>query len=185
MRPLTLRIAALFTVMASASLAQQPAAPASGSPTHATESKAISEIFTSKIVKVYSFTEDDQQYVSYVVTWKDHEVVVEPSRYSRMKEPLNVGDTIRCEMRQTHKAPGDTSKQRITFAYLSAAADSMDALLFEPNFVSPSPQAEQRRLEAVTSEVRRRRDLREEASQMTRGKSPQELAPTPPPKTSK
>jgi|GEM_PF-6311861 len=110
------------------------------------ESRSNSEIFTSKVSKVYTFEDGEAEYVAYVVTWKGHEVVVTPFALPGTEKRYAVGDTIRCQMRQSFRtAPNDT-KGRITFSFLSNGNFSLGD--------------EVQRLEAVRAEVEARRQKR-------------------------
>ena len=109
------------------------------------ESKSMTEVFTSKILKVYSFQEENHQYVAYVVTWKDHEVVVSPLGAVGGADKYKVGDTIRCQMQQLPARVGDENKSLITFSIMYGSGTTVDAA----------------RMEAVSQEVERRRAERE------------------------
>jgi len=78
------------------------------------ESRMSSEIFTSKVLKVYSCGDGDAEYTAYVVNWKDHEVVVMPMGTPAATPSYQVGDKVRCNMMINHKV-GDAGKARISF----------------------------------------------------------------------
>lgn len=118
---------------------------AEGDSGYTPESRASSEIFTSKVVKVYSFQDGDAEYVAYVVTWKDHEVVVTSFGTGGADKPYNVGDVIRCQMQQMYHRVGDTGKARIIFSIMPGG----------PAVTGTAD--EEQRLEAVRAEVETRR----------------------------
>src|SRR5579871_5667713 len=93
-------------------------------------SRTVSETFTSKVVKVYSFQEGDSSYVAYVVNWKDHEVIVTPLAFggAATDTPYKVGDTIRCQIEQMDRKLGDSSKTSMTFFIASTATSSDERL---------------------------------------------------------
>jgi hypothetical protein len=117
------------------------------------ESKATSEVFTSRITKVYSARDGERRFFAYVIVWQDQEVIVTP--YSARHDDLAVGDTVRCEMRQTHPPTIGGSKGRMTFLLLGKPGDSLPVGMVQSN---PEEQA---RLEGVAAEVARRRAERE------------------------
>lgn len=119
--------------------------PSSAGGTYTPESHTYSEVFTSKVLKVYSFQDGDADYVAYVVNWKDHEVVVTPSMTAGTK--YNVGDAIRCVMSQSSFRTGDTNRTRVTFLVVNATTG-----------VTATEEA--RRMEAITAEVESRRAAR-------------------------
>jgi hypothetical protein len=106
-------------------------------------SRAVSETFTSKILKIYSFEEGDSEYAAYVVNWKDHEVVVTPLPFggTATEKQYKVGDTIRCQMQQVNHQIGDSNKGRMTFFIES----------------TPSSSNERQRLDAIRAEIEMRR----------------------------
>jgi hypothetical protein len=143
------------------------AAPAAEAPAYKSESQAISEIFTSKVTKVYSARDGVNHHVAYVILWRDHEVVVTPPPYTRALDALKGGDSVRCEMRQSHLIPGADGGARMSFALLPRPGDPA----FIPSF-SPTPPEEQKRLENVSAEVARRRGEREAAARALEKKQP-------------
>lgn len=121
-------------------------------------SRAVSETFTSKILKVYSFQEGDAEYVAYVVNWKDHEVVVAPLSFGgpATEKQYKVGDTIRCQMQQMNHQIGDSNKARMTFFIES----------------TPSISDARQRLEAISAEIEMRRAERAAPTTDAQPKSP-------------
>lgn len=113
------------------------------------ESRTVMETFTSKILKVYAFQEGECEYVSYVVNWQDHEVVVTPGVRIAGEAKLKEGDEIRCSMVQTNHRVGEANKTRISF-YVTANREVMDL-------------ADVKRLEEVAAEVKSRREKRQAA----------------------
>lgn len=119
------------------------------------ESHAVTETFTSKVLKVYSLTEGEGEYNAYVVTWKGHEVVIPALAGfdSRSSKTYAVGDQIRCRMQQTTHRSGDRRVSRIVFG-----------LALDPGatgLAPADPAVEQARLEAIAAEVDKRRAIRE------------------------
>lgn len=111
------------------------------------ESRSVTEVFTSKVVKVYSFQEADVDYDAYVVTWKDHEVVVVSYGGLGADKHYQVGDTIRCQMQQMPYRLGGSTKARVMFSVLPAfGASATDEL---------------HRLESIRADVEARRATRE------------------------
>jgi len=110
------------------------------------ESRTVTETFTSKVLKVYAFQEGECEYVSYVVNWQDHEVVVTPSGRIAGEVKLKVGDEVRCSMVQTNHRVGDVDKTQISF-YVTANREAMDL-------------ADVKRLDEVAAEVKSRREKR-------------------------
>lgn len=106
-------------------------------------SRAVSETFTSKILKVYSFQDGDSEYTAYVVNWKDHEVVVTPSPFAgtATEKQYKVGDTVRCQMQLINHQIGGSNKARMTFFIES----------------TPSSSDERQRLDAIRAEIEARR----------------------------
>ncbi|MBI5381328.1 MAG: hypothetical protein HZA31_05460 [Opitutae bacterium] len=113
------------------------------------ESRMTHEFFTSKVVKVLSFSEGSAEYQAYVVTWKDHEVVVAAPFNGLASKTYKVGDTVRCVMRQQSLPARDKANDRLFF---EVAPDYSADL---------NPAKEAARLEQFADEVRRRRNLRE------------------------
>ena len=103
------------------------------------ESRMSSEIFTSKVLKVYSCGDGDAEYTAYVVNWKDHEVVVMPMGTPAATPSYQVGDKVRCNMMINRKI-GDAGKARITF-------------FIAPNLESIRADAEARRLQRAQAEA--------------------------------
>ena len=122
------------------------------------ESRSSSEIFTSKVIKIYSFQDNEADYVAYVVTWKDHEVVVAPLGTSGSDKHYNVGDTVKCQMLQMSHRVGDSAKTRVTFSLI-------------PNG-GPGASDEIQRLEAVRAEVEARRLRRTPTEATPQSKTP-------------
>jgi len=82
------------------------------------ESTLRSEVFISKIEKVYSFPKDGRQHVAYVVHWQDHEVVISPNGYSAEEAgDCQVGETVRCRMLQQAPPPGTEDRLRGLIAF--------------------------------------------------------------------
>jgi hypothetical protein len=146
------------------SLLATTAARAAEATAYKPESQAVSEIFTTKVVKVFSATEGSHSFQAYVITWKEHEVVVIPPPYRDMA-PLKVGDTVRCEMRQSHPGSGAGDARVMTFEIVPHRPTAVD---------------EAARLERVAAEVTRRRMLRE-AIGTEKGPGPKAAAKSPEP----
>lgn len=111
------------------------------------EARSTSEIFTSKVVKLYTFQDSDAEYISYVLMWKDHEVVVTPNTFGAEKR-YNVGDVVRCQMQQRPHRIGDSNKSRMTFTIIPTGIEGA------------SMADEVQRLDAVRAEVEARRAKR-------------------------
>jgi hypothetical protein len=105
------------------------------------ESSSSSEIFSTKILKIYQVEMDASSYVAYVVDWRGQEIVVTPSIYSLPQASLKVGDSVRCSMRTSLVVPGSNKKAYLSFDIV--------------------PVADREHLEAVANEVRDRRERRE------------------------
>jgi len=116
------------------------------------ESHSSFEIFTSKVLKVYSLQDGGFDYVAYVVTWKDHEVVITPLGMADDAKRFNVGDTVRCQMQQTSLKIGEKTRVRMTFSLLMPSS---------PMLSGAEGTNELRRIEATTDELARRRAIRE------------------------
>lgn len=112
------------------------------------ESRSNTEIFSSKISKVYTFEDGEAEYIAYVVTWKGHEVVVTPYVLPSTEKRYAVGDTIRCQMRQSFRTTPNDTKGRMTFSFSSGGS------------VALGVGDEAQRLEAVRAEVEARRQKR-------------------------
>jgi hypothetical protein len=95
---------------------------AEGTASYTPESSSSSEIFASKIVKIYSFQDGDISYIAYVVVWKDHEIIVSPLPEFVADSHFKVGDTIRCQMRQAHRRIGDQDMASVTFSIVLSPA---------------------------------------------------------------
>lgn len=106
------------------------------------ESRSVNETFTSKVVRVYAF-EDDGPYAAYVVTWKEHEVVVQGRPGARRYE---VGEDVRCSMSLLVRLAEGGEQRSYSFSLAGSVAEA-----------GPG-NAE--RLEKIAEEVRRRRELR-------------------------
>lgn len=117
--------------------------------TYTSESRTVTETFTSKVLKVYAFQEGECEYVAYVVNWQDHEVVVTPSGRLGGEAKLKEGDEVRCSMIQTNHRVGDADKTRISF-FVTANREAMDL-------------ADVKRLDEVAAEVKSRREKRQAA----------------------
>jgi hypothetical protein len=128
------------------------------------ESRTVSETFTSKISKVYSFQDGDFEYVALVVDWKGHDVVITALPIGTANKRYEVGDTVRCMMSQMDSKVGGANKKRVMFSLLSSGTTLI------PN---PTPEDEIRRLEQIAAEVARRKALRDSEI----------FAPATPPKT--
>ncbi len=114
------------------------------------ETRSESEVFTSKVLKVYACEEGGAEFVAYVVNWRGHEVVVSTSNGPAPAKRYEVGDTIRCQMFQSPRGMGDQRGLRMTF------------MAFPPWASLPGmPLSEDARLEAIGAEVAERRRLRE------------------------
>lgn len=87
------------------------------------DSRTYMETFTSKVIKVYSFQENDLDYVAYVVNWKDYEVIVTPLGLVAGEKRYNVGDTIHCTMQQTRMGSSMVGHPRISFFLASPLDD--------------------------------------------------------------
>jgi hypothetical protein len=139
---------------------------------YAVESRSNTEIFSTKITKVYEFREGDAEYQAYVVKWRDHEVVVTRPFGSTEEKHHSVGDVIRCTMNQMSvRRPDGTMSTRITF--LPAPSP----------FAAVTPEAAEAHIQAVAAEVARRRQMREAAIQHAQADLPP--TPSPPEKPSK
>lgn len=125
------------------------------SPDYVPEARSSFETFTSKVLKIHSFTEGEISYTAYVVTWKGHEVVVVPSG-GRTEKKYEVGETIRCAMHQSTRQRNDKDISRIEFSLTPGAG--AERLLMPVDVAG-----EQARLEAIGAEVERRRALRKAA----------------------
>lgn len=139
-------------------VALRAAEPTSG---YRSESKSVSELFSSPILKIYAASEGEHRYVAYVVRWKENEIVVVPSSYMRGLEDLKVGDTVRCQMTQEHHLAGDDSAPKMRFILMSGPGGPLSSV----RGVSTSTAEEAARLEQVAQEVTRRRAQREAATQ--------------------
>ncbi|ACB73952.1 hypothetical protein [Opitutus terrae] len=115
------------------------------------EAKSASETFTSKVLKVYSFSAENIDYVAYVVNWRGHEIVVTPG-FMPAGKALGVGDPIRCTMHHFSRPSG-----------LARVAFTMAPSVGEAPGLLPDPAHEQTRLDAIAAEVERRRAIRQEA----------------------
>ncbi len=111
------------------------------------ESTERSEIFKSRVLRVYHLIEGDLQYVAYAIDWRGHEVVVSATN---VDEILKEGDEIRCQMRSAPLRHGDGKKAGISFWILPARTSSETA-----------------RLKAVADEVNRRRATRQNNTEAT------------------
>ncbi len=107
------------------------------------ESRNTTEVFSSTITKVYSFTEGDVSYYAYVVTYKDHEVVLVSSFSTNNAKTYAVGDVVRCQMLQMAMKVGDTTRTQVTFS------------------LKPAPEEEAERLERFRAEIETRRAKRQ------------------------
>lgn len=115
------------------------------------ESRGSSETFTSKVVRVYSFQEGDAEYVSYVVNWRDHEVVVSPMSPVGVEKRYNVGDMVRCQMQQLNHRLDDPGEARIMFMLLSPqSAVSVANGTSDPRLDRIRAEIEARRARRVT-----------------------------------
>ncbi len=133
----TIRILSLFCVFGAVLLRADEA------PKYTPESRTITETFVTKVLKVYSFQEGENEYVSYVVDWKGHEVVVAPEGLKAGDARYKEGDEIRCMMFQSSRRVSETDRSQIRFSIAT-----MPSL------------AEAARLEEVAGEVKRRREVR-------------------------
>lgn len=132
---------------------------------YAVESRSNTEIFSTKITKVYEFREGDAEYQAYVVMWRDHEVVITQAFGPTEEKHHSVGDVIRCTMNQMSvRRPDGTMSTRITF------------LPAPSSFAAVTPEAAEAHIQAVAAEVARRRQMRESAIQRAQA----DLPPTPP-----
>lgn len=128
---------------------------AADQPAYKTESQAVSEIFTTTIVRLYSAGEGEHRFVAYVVTWKDREVVV--TSLTPRHDDFAVGDTVRCAMRQSLTGPDPRTAGRMIFTLLGRPSEPVSARLLSDGAES------QERLAAIAAEIDRRRAAREEA----------------------
>ncbi len=112
------------------------------------ETRSVTEIFTSKVLKVYSFQEADVDYAAYAVTWKDHEVIAVCYSSVGADKRYKVGDTIRCQMQQMPFRVGESAKARAVFMVM-------------PAFGSSGVADELRRLDSIRADVEARRMKRE------------------------
>ena len=128
---------------------------AEGNANYTPESRTSSEVFASKVLKIYSFQDGDLEYVAYVVNWRDHEVVVAPLGMPGGEKRYDVGDTVRCQMQQVSHRLGDSAKARVIFMLIAnfSGADGMQ------------------RLQALEGDIEARRAARRQSSE-----------PPPPPK---
>lgn len=153
-----------------------PAAEATG---YKSESKTVSEIFTSNITRVFSAADGDYRFVAYAVQWRDQEVIVVIPPFSSRNDELHVGDAVRCEMRQMPPSTAAAaSRPRMIFTFLGRSNDSTVGAGLIPNV-----QDEAARLRAITGEIERRRVERDATgAQLDRGpqKQNQALEPTTP-----
>lgn len=116
------------------------------------ESQAVSELFTSKVTKVYAARDGENTFVAYVVQWKEQEVVVIPRPF--LREDFAVGDAVRCQMEQSHPLRGLGGTRPMTFMLFGRPGDTAIERL----------ESEKARLAAVAAEVEKRRVLREAAA---------------------
>lgn len=151
--------------------------PAADAPGYQSESQAVSEIFTSRITKIYAAREGAHEFVAYVIMWKDHEVIVTPPPYiNRQFDSLAVGDIIRCEMRQSYApAANGGGTARMTFTMVGRPGDPASAAGFVPGAANDAA-----RMEAVSAEVARRRAYREAAPNVPQPNSPRPAPAAPP-----
>jgi hypothetical protein len=111
-----------------------------------TMAASSTEVFSTKILKVYEAHSPEGAYIAYVVDWRGREIVVVPSG---AREPLKVGDALECTMRSSLASTKDGGKAVLRFTL----ENPMSAM---------SGDAE--RLEAIRHEVQRRRDARAAAA---------------------
>ena len=108
-----------------------------------------SEVFTSKVSKVYSVRAGDHRFVAYVITWREQEVIAVPSSRSSQHDDFGTGEAVRCVL---HAVPSfDGSVPRMQFTVLGSTSDRLPL----------PPEDEIARLNAIGAEVVRRRAERE------------------------
>jgi hypothetical protein len=94
------------------------------------ESSSASEVFSTKILKIYQADADTGSYVAYVVDWRGQEIVVIPSSFSLPHAPLKVGDIVRCSMRTSPIIPGSNKRTSLSFAIMTAPdTESLEAFI--------------------------------------------------------
>ena len=94
------------------------------------ESSSSSEIFSTKILKIYQAEADTGTYVAYVVDWRGQEIVVTPSSFSLPHVALKVGDIVRCSMRTSAVLPGSNKRASLSFAIVTAPdTESLEAFM--------------------------------------------------------
>jgi hypothetical protein len=103
-----------------------------------TTATSSTEVFSTKILKVYEAHSQEGVYIAYAVDWRGQEVIV---TQSATKEPLKVGDEIECTMTSPLLSIESGKKATLRFAIGNTSHDA-------------------ERLEAIRSEVKRRRDAR-------------------------
>lgn len=127
------------------------------------ESQRRSEVFTSKVLKVYSAQEGECKYTAYVVAWRDQEVVVTEREFGTPKT-YKVGDTVRCMMMSLIRPRKEGTSATMSFILMDERSDPVAMVV-----LNPTPGEEQARLEAVAAEIARRRTLRETGAEEVMG----------------
>ena len=102
------------------------------------ETKASSEVFQTRVLKVYHITEGDLEFLSYVIEWRGHEVVVIPRS---AKEIYKEGDTVRCMMRAAPAKITDGQKVPVTFSIFPSKTSAEEAARIQAvtDAVNPRP----------------------------------------------
>lgn len=148
--------------LAAALLLLTPAVHAQTASDYKSESRSISETFTSKVLKVYAFSEGNHAYAAYVLTWADKEVVAIANNPT--EKPFVVGDIVRCFMRQGTPILGGSRPGAIQFTVVGLASETNPALLPGTTVITGAVTGDYAddaaRLAAISAEVRRRRDAR-------------------------
>ena len=109
------------------------------------EATALTEVFSTKILKIYQAESEAGEFVAYVVDWRGQEVIVVPVSRMPGEVPKKVGDTLRCTMRSSIVPVDRSEKGRLSFSYGDALSEAA-------------------RLETIASEVRQRRAERDAAA---------------------
>lgn len=119
------------------------------------EAQSTSEVFSTKILKVYQAEGEAGTFTAYVVDWRGQEVVILPPPLPGNPPALKAGDTVRCLM--TRFSPSIDPEARSGHLHFSFA---------------PATATEQAdRLRLIAEEVRRRRTLRASAAAQTTSSS--------------
>jgi len=138
------------------------AAAADSSRDYNVESRNRMETFTSRISKIYEFKDDGISYVAYVVTWRGHEVVVQPALLDSEEKHHAVGEVIRCSMMQ-HVFSGRDGKAITHTTFMAAPTRFLRPT--DPTGFGDSGRVgdtmQQRHLDALSSEFNRAQSARD------------------------